>query len=148
MKNENNNTFIVLPFFSVNGIEFGTSRDDIWKRLGKPNKSFKKALSSIETDIYEGYHIHYDDNYNFEAIEIFEYRDIYYNNEILPKSYSKILEYFKNIYDDIENLGDGFISLKGSIGIYIENDDDKIDGILFAKKDYYSSLYKDGKSII
>ncbi len=138
-QNEKDNVIIVVPLISVNGIEFGTSRDELWRRIGNPKKSFKKTpTSSTETDIYENYHIYYDNNYNFEAIEVFGQIDIYYNNEKLPKSYSKILEYFKNKYDDIEEDVDGFISHKGSIGVYVENEDDYIDAILFAKKNYYN----------
>lgn len=138
-QNEKNDEIIIVPLISVNGIEFGTSRDELWKKIGKPKKSFKKtSTSNTETDIYENYHIYYDNNYKFNAIEIFGKVAIYYNSEKLPQSYSQILEFLKNKYDDIEEDGNGFISREGSIGVYIENDDDNIDTILFAKKNYYN----------
>ena len=132
------NIYTIIPFKSVNRIEFGINRNEIFKKLGKPKKSFKKtSFAKTETDMYNNFHIYYDENYNFAAIEIFDYTDIYYNNDKLPKSYSELLEYFKTKYDDIEEDSNGFISKNGSIGVYIENDDDIIDAILFGKKDYY-----------
>ena len=55
-------------------------------------------------------------------------------------NYQLILE----IYDDIEDEedADGFISVKGSIGVFLYDKidlsyDNDIDGILFGRKDYY-----------
>ena len=136
--NKKENKIIIVPLKSFNEIEFGTSRKELWKRIGKPKKSFKKNPTSVvETDVYENYYIYYDVNYTFEAIEIFEQLDIYYNGDKLSQRYSELLEYFKKQYDDVEEDRNGFVSHKGSIGVYIENDDDKIDSILFAKRNYY-----------
>lgn len=146
--NENNSKdFNVIPLSSVNGIEFGISRNEVWNILGKPNMSYRKTqFEKVDTDDYTRFHIYYDDNYNFEYIEIFEDEsqferfgdfDIYYNNNKLPKKYSKRLEYFKTLYDDIEEDGNGFISKKGSVCVYIENDDDIIDAIGFGRKDFF-----------
>lgn len=132
------NDFKVIAFKSVNGIEFGINRDEVWNILGKPKKSFRKTqVSKVETDVYENFHISYDNNYNFEYIEIFGDYNIYYNDDKLPKKYSEVLEYFKTLYDDIEEDGNGFISKKGSVSVYIENDDNIIDAIGFGKKDFY-----------
>lgn len=135
----------IIPFISVNGIEFGTNREELWKQFGNPKRSFKKtSFSKVETDDYGCFHIYYDSNYNFEAIEVFECIDIFYNNDKLPKKYSELLAYFRNIYDDIEDEedADGFISVKGSIGVFLYDKidlsyDNDIDGILFGRKDYY-----------
>ena len=96
-------------------------------------KSFNK-----EIDNYGYCHICYDSNDLFEGIEIVDNDlDIYYENTILPSKYSDILRFFENIYDDIEEDGNGFISKKGSVGVYIENDEDIVDAIFFGKKGYY-----------
>ena len=140
LKNKKNiYEFKIIPLKSINGIEFGISRKDIWKQFGKPKMSFKKTnLSELETDNYEKFYIYYDENYNFEAIEIFDGIDIYYNNYKLPRKYSEILDYFKNLFNDIEDDNNGFISKNGSIGVYVENDSDRVDSILFGIKDYYN----------
>ena len=78
----------------------------------------------------------------FEAKELFDLDelDLYYNNKKLSDKYFEILDYFKTIFDDIEEDEAGFISKKGSVGVYIENDDDIADAILFGKKEYYGKL--------
>ena len=133
----------VIPYTSVNGVEFGIKREELWKKVGDPIDIFKKDLNDkIETDGYNNSHVFYDDNYLFEAIELFDLDelDLYYNNKKLSDKYSEILDYFKTIFDDIEEDEAGFISKKGSVGVYIENDDDIADAILFGKKDYYGKL--------
>ena len=128
----------IIPLISFNGIEYGTSRKQLWEIFGKPKGSFKKTSSSIvETDDYEYFHIYYDENYNFEAVEIFKDVNINYNGKILPKQYSSVLNYFKELFDDIEEDECGFISNKGSIGVYYENENDIVDAILFGKEKYY-----------
>ena len=133
----------VIPYTSVNGVEFGIKREELWKKVGDPIDIFKKDLNDkIETDGYNNSHVFYDDNYLFEAIELFDLDelDLYYNDKKLSDKYSEILDYFKTIFDDIEEDEAGFISKKGSVGVYIENDDDIADAILFGKKDYYGKL--------
>lgn len=129
----------IIPFDSVNGIQFGINRKELWDKVGKPIKSFRKTnFAKVDTDDYKYFHIFYDNDYNFEAIEIFENIDINFNGYKLSKNYSEVLDYFKGIYDDIEEDGYGFISKKGSVGAYIENDDNRIDSILFGCQGYYN----------
>ena len=129
----------IIPLKSVNGIEFGLSREQIRKQFGKPKNTFKKTnFSKVDTDDYGKFHIYYDDNYNFEYIEIFNEIDIYFENNKLSKKYSELLQYFKNIYGDIEEDESGFTSKEGSLSVYKENDDDIIDAIGFGKKGYYN----------
>lgn len=131
----------INPLKSVNGIEFGSSRKKVWEILGRPYSTFKKDVSDkVDTDDYKYFHIFYDDDYNFEAIEIFDEADIYYDEKKVSKTYSEALEYFKELFDDIEEDDYGFTTEKGSIGVYIENDDDIIDSILFGKKNYYNEI--------
>ena len=129
----------VDPFVSVNGIAFGTSREALWKILGKPEDSFFKGDDDIETDIYGCYHIYYDSDYKFEAIEVVyvDEAEIYYDGEKVPDTYDGVLKFFQDRFDDVEEDGAGFISVKGLLGVYVENEDE-YDTILFARKDYYS----------
>lgn len=128
----------VEPFVSVNGISFGTSREDIRKALGDPEDSFIKFDDDIETDIYGCCHICYDSDYKFEAVEVVyvDEADIYYDGVKVPETYDGVLEFFRDRFDDVEEDDAGLISVKGSLGVYVE-DDDEYDAILFARKDYY-----------
>ena len=49
----------------------------------------------------------------------------------------KVAVWLLPIFDDVEEDGAGFLSVKGSLGVYVE-DADEYDTILFARKDYYS----------
>ena len=147
VKTNKENNVKIISLKSFNEIEFGINRKEVLKKLGNPKRSFRKSsFSKTDIDDYGKYHIYYDENYNFEYIEIFYNKytfeqygefDIYYDNIKLAKKYSDILKYFKTMYDDIEEDGNGFISKKGSIGVYIENDKDEIDSIGFGIKGYY-----------
>lgn len=135
------NKIIIKPLESFNEISFGTKREVIWEKIGNPKNSFKKTQDSVsETDDYNDFHIYYDENYCFEAIEIFGNVEIYYNNDQISNKYSEVLEYFKKTFNDIEEDEYGFITKEGSIGVYIENDDNNVDAILFGKKGYYDFI--------
>ncbi|MBE6874228.1 MAG: hypothetical protein E7493_10025 [Ruminococcus albus] len=59
----------------------------------------------------------------------------------MPESYKEVPGSFQKRFDDVEEDDAGFISVKGSVGIYVEDadeDEDEYDTILFAKKDHYS----------
>ena len=82
-----------VPFVSVNGIEFGTSREKIRETLGKPEYSFFKDDDKIETDIFGCFHIFYDADYRFEAIEVVyvDETEIYYDGIKVPQTYNTML---------------------------------------------------------
>ena len=63
--------------------------------------------------------------------------EIYYDGEKVPDTYDGVLKFFQDRFDDVKEDGAGFISVKGSMGVYVENEDE-YDTILFARKDYYS----------
>lgn len=129
----------IKPMEAVNEIKFGMKRDVIHSLWGKTNGFKKTPNSNNLTDDYGFCHIYYDENDCFEAIEIFDKElDIYFEDKLLPKNYSDILKIFKSKFNDIEEDTNGFISKNASLGVYIENDDDIIDAILFGKKDYYN----------
>ena len=125
----------IIPMKSFNGIEFGISREEFHKIMGNPLKSFKKTSDSkVETDDYGYFHVYYDDNYCFEAVDVFNELDIYYNDDLLSKKYSELLGYFKNLHDEVEEDDYGFIINDCSVGVYLENDDDLVEVITFGKK--------------
>ena len=132
-----------VPFVSVNGIAFGTPREEVWKILGKPEDSFHKGDEDIETDIYGCFHVYYDSSYRFEMLEVVyvDAADIYYDGVKVPGTYDGVLEFFKSRFDDIVEDGAGFISLAGSVGVYKETtDQEEYDTILFARKGYYAGV--------
>lgn len=60
-----------------------------------------------------------------------------------PKLIKKCWDFFQKRFDDVEEDDAGFMSAKGSVGIYVEDADEdedeyEYDTILFAKKGYYS----------
>ena len=116
----------VVPFVSVNGIEFGTLREKIWEALGKPEDSFVKYDDKIKTDIFGCFHIYYDADYKFEAIEVVyvDEADIYYDGKKVPETYDEVLEFFRERYDDIGEDDAGFLSVQGSMGVYVEDADE------------------------
>lgn len=130
---------VIKPMKSVNELKFGMTREQVNSLWGSAEQFQKSQFSNNLTDNYGYCHMYYDNNDLFEAVEIISNDlDIYYNDSLLSNKYSEILNFFKNIYDDIEEDDNGFISKKGSIGVYIENDVDKVDSILFGKENYYN----------
>ena len=127
---------------SVNGAAFGCSREELRALFGEPDCSFlKDPDDAVDTDDYGTFHVFYDDGYRFEALEVVacDEAEIFYDGERLPESYSEVLEFFNELYDDVDEDDCGFISEDGSVGAYIENDDDELDTILFGREDYYRS---------
>lgn len=56
-----------------------------------------------------------------------------------PKLIKRCWDFFQKCFDDVEEDDTGFMSVKGSVGICVEDaDEDEYDTILFAKKDHYS----------
>lgn len=56
-----------------------------------------------------------------------------------PKLIKRCWDFFQKRFDDAEEDDAGFISVKGSVGVYVEDaDEDEYYTILFAKKDHYS----------
>ena len=135
-----NNVIKIDPLVSVNGVPFGTRRAEVWEHFGTPDCSFKKLVDdAIETDDYGAFHIYYDDGYRFEAMEIIAYDEVevFYGGDRLPESYSEVLDYFIDKYPDTDEDDEGFITEESSVGVYMDNDEDEIDTILFGRKDYY-----------
>ena len=79
---------------------------------------------------------------NFEAPEVIyvDEADIFCGDEKVPETYKEVLGFFQKRFDDAKEDDAGFMSVKGSVGIYVEDaDEDEYDTILFAKKDHYSA---------
>lgn len=125
----------INPTISVNGIVFGESRDVVRGILGQPFREFKKTpFSKNTTDAYDSYHIYYDNQNRFEAIEFFGDVKVYVGRCVVyPGKKDKLLKVFEDLVDD----GYGYTSLNSSVGAVLADDNTKLDGILFGCKGYY-----------
>ena len=127
--------FIVVLNKKVNDYEFGEKRDIVRKKIGEEFKEYKKTIYDVNTtDAYKGYHVFYDDNNKFEAIEIYDGEIYCEGMKIFPGT----VENAKKVIDDLIEDDFGIISEKYSVGITTsEDNEDDIDVILFGRKDYY-----------
>lgn len=131
--------FEVIPQISVNGVFFGTNREETRKAFGAHFKEFKKtSFSKNTTDAYDSFHVFYTSDNKFEAIEFFGNVKVLIGKRLVfPGKVSRI----QKLFEDFEDDGEGFTSIKYSIGITIDEDNPlKIDGILFGSEGYYESL--------
>ena len=114
-------------------VKFGMDRSEVRALLGEPTREFKKSkFSKMTTDDYSAYHIFYDKDNKFEAVEFFDKAEIKIDdNVVFPISLNALKEMNYNFTSD----GDGYISVDYSIGVYAPNGNPE--SILFAKKDYY-----------
>ena len=128
------NNWNVIPTVSVGGIEFGTDRKIVRKILGKPDDSFRKTPSSVNTtDIYSSFHVYYSAEDKLVAVEFFG-KDIYLaidKQVIFPGKLNVAYE----ILPDLVNSFGSYISEKYSVGICIEGD--TIVSVLVGCKNYY-----------
>ena len=123
----------VIPLSGFNDISFGMSRSQVHTLLGSPNREFfKSKYSKVSTDDYGDFHIFYDKENSFEAVEFFEIDEVFdCKNGIAAKDMlsSESHPYKFNKEDD------GFIDPELSIGIYAPHD--AIESVLFGAKNYY-----------
>lgn len=124
------NVKLLVGFDNVN---FGMERSEVRALLGEPTREFKKSkFSKTMTDDYSAYHIFYDKDNRFEAVEFFDEVEIKIDeNIIFPIS----LDVLTGMNYSFAAEGEGLISLKYSIGVYAPNG--KPESILFAKEGYY-----------
>ena len=127
-------TLNIIPTKSVNGIEFGASRAIAEASLGQPAKTFKKTKWSKSTTAdYGDFHVYYDTDGAFEAIEVFK-ADVE-----LPNGKLSIPAIRDAITDAIPSLDAdkyGLTSTGESVGATVE--DDTVTSILFGKPGYYA----------
>ena len=124
---------LVKPLEKINDLNFGTDREEVRKYFGNNFKEFKKSkFSPNTTDAYDYFHIFYDENNKFEAIEIFD--DVIVSIEgvtIFPNN----IKILKEISDDFKKQDYSYISKNKSIGVHAPND--KMESILIAIEGYY-----------
>lgn len=123
----------VQPRNDINGIKFGMTRETVRKILSIGVKEFKKSkYSKMTTDDFGICHVFYNAHDECEAVEIFDDVTVTVNGKIVfPKEISAA----KEIFPDLEEENDSYISKSGSVGIYAPNG--KMESILFGAEKYY-----------
>ena len=127
----------IVPNVSINGIEFGADRADVYTALGKPKKTFKKSSDSMNTtDAYSFCHVYYTSDNKLQAIEFFEGDvEIYINNVLV---FPGTIDAIKKVSPDMCGKFGSYISKESSIGVCQENG--MITSFLVARKGYYASV--------
>lgn len=123
----------VTPLIGFNDVKFGMDRSQVRSILGDPKREFKKTkFSKTTTDDYIYFHVFYNKENMFEAVEFFDDVEIKLGGDmIFPTSVATLnAGDYAFVADE-----DGLISLKYSIGVYAPNG--KAESILFGVKDYY-----------
>lgn len=123
----------VTPLEVVNGISFGTNRDTVRNTFGKYTEFRKSSFSKNTTDDFGTFHVFYDTDNRFNAIEVFEAEVVVNEIRIFPGTVSDACKLIDNLASSEQ---DYWISKKWSVGIYAPGG--IIEGILFGVADYYS----------
>ena len=125
--------YTVYPLSGFDDVKFGMTRTEVRDILGSPERELKKSkLSKVTTDDYNLFHIFYDNNDRFEAVEFFDKVEIIIDGRIIfPKSMENLMKLPYNFVPEEA----GAISVEYSIGIYAP--DKMVESILFGVKGYY-----------
>ncbi len=121
------------PCKDVNGIKFGTDREEVRRILGENYKEYRKTEYDDETtDDYGDFHVFYDEDNKMEAIEIFEGIELQMGDAVL---FPAMVEDIADLFEDAEYDEDEFTSEGSSIGAEIE--DGELVSILVGCEGYY-----------
>ena len=95
----------------------------------------KSAFSKNTMDVYESFHVFYNENDEMEAIELFEGNRLSLDRKTLfPGS----IRNAKKLIPDLKENGGSYISASMSFGITVSPDDpDLIESVLVGCKGYY-----------
>ena len=128
-----NKKWILEPCKNINGIDFGTDREEVRKILAIEFTEFKKSkYSKNTTDDYGYFHVFYDIHNQMEAIEIFDNIDLFVNEK---KLFPSKVDDVKDIFNDAIIENDELTSVNYSIGATLQ--DGNLVTILVGCKDYY-----------
>lgn len=128
----------VTPLKEVNGVRFGTKRDEVREHFGQYEEFQKTSLSDIAADDFGYCHVYYDEHEQFEAIEIFKQVQVLVNGTLI---FPTDIKDAMNVIDDFQKDDDGLLSISQSIAIYAP--DDEMESILFAVEGYYEEHISD-----
>lgn len=122
----------IIPLTEVNGIRFGEKREKVRKEFGEYKEFRKNRYSTNTTDDFGDFHVFYDKDNTFEAIEVFV-GEVYIDGEkIFPSSLNEIEKLTKEKFDL-----DGYLTCV-SLSVGACEEGGKIESILFGNKNYFS----------
>lgn len=129
--------FVVRPLSDIEGIKFGTSRDDVRKKIGEKYKEIQKNTFSKNTmDVYPDFHIYYSEENVLEAIEFFGERKVIIDEHII---FPGNVEEARDLLPSLKWDGYAWTDKKKSISITpSEQDPDIIGAVLVGCKGYFS----------
>lgn len=118
----------------VNDIPFGADRQTVRNSFGEFNEFRKSQFSKNTTDDFGAFHIFYDTNNCFEAIEIFE-AEVFINDvKVFPGNLLQVQKIITTLNsEDNEYWSD----IEKSVGLCAP--DGEVESILFGKEGYYDS---------
>lgn len=121
---------------SVNGVEFGASRQEARESFGTEFREIKKSpLSKNTMDAYKTFHVFYTPDNLLEAVEIFPESTVMLNGQEIPSQYADAKAWFMGEDASAEANADSVTSR--SLGISIYAPEGKIESILVAKSAYF-----------
>lgn len=121
----------VSPTKEVNGVKFGSSKDDVRRKFGTPKSKKTNA------DDYGEYTVHYDKDGNMEAVECSTDCDVIVDNsKVFPLSSLEIMS-------SKLKLDKNHINKQNSVGITLHSG--KAKTITFGKKGYYTDSDESAK---
>lgn len=128
--------FTVKSQKSVNGVNFGETRQAVRKVFGDEFREVKKSPVSPNTmDAYKECHIFYTADNHLEAIEIFPENTIIIDNKQFSTEYDIAKVWIKDNDPSAIEADDGITSQRLGLNIYAPNG--KIESILFATREYF-----------
>lgn len=129
----------IIPTVSFEGIPFGMEKIGVRKRIAKnlnlSHFEFQKGKDDNNVDAYDDFHVFYDDDDKFEAIEFFGKASVILEGE---KVYPGDVVRLQNIISDLSEIMGSWLSVEQSIGVYAPQG--TIESILFGKANYYMQV--------
>lgn len=122
----------VIPTESVNGIAFGSEREIVRNEFGECTEFKKGPFSKNTTDDFGDFHVYYDADNRFVAIEIFGAEVNIDGLKFFPAALTELSAKISDLTSEQKGCWE---SKSQSIGIYAP--ERKIEAVLFGKKGYY-----------
>lgn len=122
----------VVPTESVNGIAFGSEREIVRKEFGEYTEFKKSPFSKNTTDDFGDFHVYYDADNHFVAIEIFGAEVRIDGLKFFPASLNELSAKISDLASEEKGCWE---SKSRSIGIYAPRR--KVEAVLFGKTGYY-----------
>ncbi|PQJ10488.1 hypothetical protein CJD36_010960 [Flavipsychrobacter stenotrophus] len=134
-------SYDIVPFQSVGDILFSDSREQIRNKIGGRIMDGEYVFEDI-VELYDYFpdsdiKVLYDRNGHLGAVEFYQGKVLFKDNDIFHSSFKALKELFEKIDPKLET-DMGFKSYEHGIGICGDEEDDTITSVIIFEKDYYS----------